>query len=129
MYCAMPRRGGRRCWPRAGVTLCSRPRVSRVTTAPASRAASSASPTRRSEEHTSELQSLRHLVCRLLLEKKKITRQDNVTGEPRARHTMHQNGIRQISGALDAADANCPGREPHLTVECLRRNEHSRHLP
>src|SRR5437899_12161261 len=27
---------------------------------------------RRSEEHTSELQSLRHLVCRLLLEKKKI---------------------------------------------------------
>src|SRR5258705_2590940 len=28
---------------------------------------------RRSEEHTSELQSLRHLVCRLLLEKKKLT--------------------------------------------------------
>src|SRR5262245_9247826 len=27
----------------------------------------------RSEEHTSELQSLRHLVCRLLLEKKKLT--------------------------------------------------------
>src|SRR5258705_11551776 len=26
---------------------------------------------RRSEEHTSELQSLRHLVCRLLLDKKK----------------------------------------------------------
>src|SRR5262245_65204485 len=32
------------------------------------------SPASRSEEHTSELQSLRHLVCRLLLEKKnKIT--------------------------------------------------------
>src|SRR5436853_5848661 len=30
-----------------------------------------ASDRRRSEEHTSELQSLRHLVCRLLLEKKK----------------------------------------------------------
>src|SRR5205814_5344864 len=29
---------------------------------------------RRSEEHTSELQSLRHLVCRLLLEKKKGVR-------------------------------------------------------
>src|SRR5205814_10185521 len=28
---------------------------------------------KRSEEHTSELQSLRHLVCRLLLEKKKYT--------------------------------------------------------
>src|SRR5437899_8192655 len=30
---------------------------------------------RRSEEHTSELQSLRHLVCRLLLEKKKKYKQ------------------------------------------------------
>src|SRR5690554_7675193 len=29
----------------------------------------------RSEEHTSELQSRPHLVCRLLLEKKKITKQ------------------------------------------------------
>src|SRR5437899_9506577 len=28
----------------------------------------------RSEEHTSELQSLRHLVCRLLLEKKKTAK-------------------------------------------------------
>src|SRR5258705_3389491 len=32
----------------------------------------SSEPVLRSEEHTSELQSLRHLVCRLLLEKKKI---------------------------------------------------------
>src|SRR5437899_4421299 len=31
----------------------------------------------RSEEHTSELQSLRHLVCRLLLEKKKLPRSIN----------------------------------------------------
>src|ERR1039458_10635960 len=31
----------------------------------------------RSEEHTSELQSLRHLVCRLLLEKKKIQTKRN----------------------------------------------------
>src|SRR5205814_2393347 len=39
-----------------------------------SRSPSSSRPisgSRRSEEHTSELQSLRHLVCRLLLEKKK----------------------------------------------------------
>src|ERR1039458_10672848 len=28
---------------------------------------------KRSEEHTSELQSLRHLVCRLLLEKKSVS--------------------------------------------------------
>src|SRR5262245_65232505 len=37
---------------------------------------------RRSEEHTSELQSLRHLVCRLLLEKKKISRIINSTNHP-----------------------------------------------
>src|SRR5437899_9434167 len=37
------------------------------------------SPGVRSEEHTSELQSLRHLVCRLLLEKKKKTKQQNTT--------------------------------------------------
>src|SRR5437899_8057085 len=35
------------------------------------RRAQAAAGCRRSEEHTSELQSLRHLVCRLLLEKKK----------------------------------------------------------
>jgi len=34
------------------------------------RQASAADKFNRSEEHTSELQSLRHLVCRLLLEKK-----------------------------------------------------------
>src|SRR5258706_3613958 len=33
----------------------------------------------RSEEHTSELQSLTNLVCRLLLEKKKNTAADSVT--------------------------------------------------
>src|SRR5436853_1343118 len=38
---------------------------------------------RRSEEHTSELQSLRHLVCRLLLEKKKKERSktENTKGD------------------------------------------------
>src|SRR5690625_6655112 len=34
-------------------------------------------PTSRSEEHTSELQSRGHLVCRLLLEKKKKEKQQN----------------------------------------------------
>src|SRR5579862_9996476 len=37
----------------------------------APRCSRSGSPRRRSEEHTSELQSQFHLVCRLLLEKKK----------------------------------------------------------
>src|SRR5258705_7771452 len=44
-------------------------------------------PAQRSEEHTSELQSLRHLVCRLLLEKKKkneevrASRRTNISSE------------------------------------------------
>src|SRR5262245_65126459 len=46
--------------------------ASRRSAAPASRSpATPRSRSPRSEEHTSELQSLRHLVCRLLLEKKK----------------------------------------------------------
>src|ERR1039458_10689388 len=45
--------------------------------------------TRRSEEHTSELQSLRHLVCRLLLEKKKTKKQP--------RHpVLHSNSTRSV---------------------------------
>src|SRR2546425_3956276 len=35
----------------------------------------------RSEEHTSELQSLAYLVCRLLLEKKKKKKHDNMLNE------------------------------------------------
>src|SRR5262245_63006975 len=42
---------------------------------------------RRSEEHTSELQSLRHLVCRLLLEKKKKhSPRDNLPPNSETRH-------------------------------------------
>src|SRR5436853_5043744 len=39
----------------------------------------------RSEEHTSELQSLRHLVCRLLLEKKK-KQKTNTNRDPHRQH-------------------------------------------
>src|SRR2546422_7886698 len=38
-------------------------------------------PVRRSEEHTSELQSRLHLVCRLLLEKKKKEYEDRQNAE------------------------------------------------
>src|SRR5690349_24210265 len=41
------------------------------TVAPSAASAPRSSPPKRSEEHTSELQSRRDLVCRLLLEKKK----------------------------------------------------------
>src|SRR5437899_7184397 len=46
-------------------------------------------PLPRSEEHTSELQSLRHLVCRLLLEKKKRSR---YLALPQRYHAPAQNG-------------------------------------
>src|SRR5438045_6075811 len=49
--------------------------TARPRSAPAASATAAASR-RRSEEHTSELQSLRHLVCRLLLEKKNKTKQN-----------------------------------------------------
>src|SRR2546422_7661554 len=46
----------------------------------------------RSEEHTSELQSRLHLVCRLLLEKKKKT--DHIKPTPRdTNHIQNDNGI------------------------------------
>src|SRR5258708_18483900 len=47
----------------------------------------------RSEEHTSELQSPDHLVCRLLLEKKKSAAQDDLD-------TCHSSGRHQSEGAL-----------------------------
>src|SRR5687767_15254182 len=70
--CALPiswARGG--CWPAARAArprACGTPRRACPTGRTASRRAAS---TPRSEEHTSELQSLAYLVCRLLLEKKK----------------------------------------------------------
>src|SRR5438093_7730983 len=40
----------------------------------------------RSEEHTSELQSLTNLVCRLLLEKKKNKKQNTQQPQPNTKH-------------------------------------------
>src|SRR5205814_10439016 len=50
------------CWPKSAGGGAARSRIDPSTRTRA-----------RSEEHTSELQSLRHLVCRLLLEKKKTS--------------------------------------------------------
>src|SRR2546425_9608414 len=41
----------------------------------------------RSEEHTSELQSLAYLVCRLLLEKKKKKKRNTIQQNTRHQHT------------------------------------------
>src|SRR5258708_26679527 len=44
----------------------------------------------RSEEHTSELQSPDHLVCRLLLEKKKKHRETRESQQGRTKHSGHR---------------------------------------
>src|SRR5947199_3608471 len=44
----------------------------------------------RSEEHTSELQSLRHLVCRLLLEKKKNKKKTNTYTQENSKNRQQQ---------------------------------------
>src|SRR5437899_9602588 len=57
----------------------------------------------RSEEHTSELQSLRHLVCRLLLEKKKcrtsntcVRQGDHQRTAVRPTRAQHRSNLRPI---------------------------------
>src|SRR2546425_1369895 len=84
------------CRPRASrgwasITLkpkakcCRTPAGSRCTAAPRARTMRTCRRSRRtrkrSEEHTSELQSLAYLVCRLLLEKKKKKKQTPIYGQ------------------------------------------------
>src|SRR5690349_23088137 len=69
---------------------------------PRTRSSSRSAPARRcrrSEEHTSELQSRRDLVCRLLLEKKKKTNQQTPPPQhhqplPHTLPTSHQQPLR-----------------------------------
>src|ERR1019366_5294819 len=65
----------------------------------------------RSEEHTSELQSLTNLVCRLLLEKKKTDNHD----------TKHTNGN---DAQKEAANAYSSGQDPRC---CRRAVSHGSH--
>src|SRR5258705_10196039 len=55
----------------------------------------------RSEEHTSELQSLRHLVCRLLLEKKKKKTKNTMPADTQPRQ-LHRERT-GVSHAIQAA--------------------------
>src|SRR5437016_7041979 len=55
---------------------------------PAGRGSSSVASPTRSEEHTSELQSLTNLVCRLLLEKKKKIKDEELPKGARDAETM-----------------------------------------
>src|SRR5258708_29274946 len=74
----------------------------------------------RSEEHTSELQSPDHLVCRLLLEKKKIANRHKIVG------LRHKHGVRQavISEAVHALigpvsiNRSCTSASCASSVQC-----------
>src|SRR5947199_3960112 len=62
---------------------------------------------RRSEEHTSELQSLRHLVCRLLLEKKKkYSRPSRITSPPISEHLASTAWSARCSSAIEPLTRN-----------------------
>src|SRR5947208_7406530 len=78
--CAAPSRPNRLRGSRARG---ARPRLNH---APRPRSALQAPGCARSEEHTSELQSPDHLVCRLLLEKKKKKIQDHQTTITNTKH-------------------------------------------
>src|SRR5438093_7424757 len=70
------------------------------------RARSTASFTRpRSEEHTSELQSLTNLVCRLLLEKKKKNKQ-HTEREPEINTQIHSRTAHQREGVQHRPNVN-----------------------
>src|SRR5258706_12174339 len=53
----------------------------------------------RSEEHTSELQSLTHLVCRLLLEKKKKTEHQFEIHKSRSSFSIHHGPAPLVNNA------------------------------
>src|SRR5688572_32086938 len=66
-------------------------RWSRTRWRPAPRTGSS---NRRSEEHTSELQSQSNLVCRLLLEKKKKKKKKKINKKKKIKYQTNQNNTK-----------------------------------
>src|SRR3989441_8982477 len=64
----------------ASFNLSSSPATARTSPVSPTSPRTTTSPGTRSEEHTSELQSLAYLVCRLLLEKKKKSNEIDGTG-------------------------------------------------
>src|SRR2546425_6713433 len=61
----------------------------------------------RSEEHTSELQSLAYLVCRLLLEKKNLNKMPGLIREARDMH-----GIKEATRKRGQAKPDAPPAAP-----------------
>src|ERR1035441_10103005 len=93
-------------------TMCSAAGTLRLARCASRNGAERRPPSRkhRSEEHTSELQSLRHLVCRLLLEKKKNKRQNaSPFSSPVLEELLHL-----LSCALGPGLLRCTTRTPSV---------------
>src|SRR5229473_2319211 len=67
--------------------------------------------TSRSEEHTSELQSLAYLVCRLLLEKKKNYRSGITMAESKKQHSLScLSALTPSAPAISTSSSGCGRR-------------------
>src|ERR1035441_316837 len=73
------------------------------------KASTRTSSVKRSEEHTSELQSLRHLVCRLLLEKKTHDAEVAAAGAPVALAARATGGGVRARPVIDPTSSAAPG--------------------
>src|SRR5262245_63930430 len=76
----------------------------------------------RSEEHTSELQSLRHLVCRLLLEKKKVPIELGHRGIFLARRVLRFDGV-SVAGGQEQTGDLLPSCRAELAPQLHHRHE------
>src|SRR2546430_12053851 len=98
-------------------------RVPSTFAAPANRNAFT-KPTQRSEEHTSELQSQSNLVCRLLLEKKKKTNeQDNLRSCNKDQFRRGAHGSKDFAGPGSRTDSYYP--RCHSDTAAPLANSHS----
>src|SRR5262245_64318900 len=79
--------------------------------------------TPRSEEHTSELQSLRHLVCRLPLSKKKAWRWTSPRSPPTGRRPPHAR-----TGPERPYVSTDPAQTHHRRINQRQTNTPSHHL-
>src|SRR2546422_4125273 len=88
-------------------------------------ASESATRSRRSEEHTSELQSRLHLVCRLLLEKKK-NRRTNSNGRYLVSTVPYWHAVAQVRSVKKRPDNPCSSYSPLLRRDSVHpANQHS----
>src|SRR2546421_2152929 len=91
--------------------------------------AAGSGPGRRSEEHTSELQSRSDLVCRLLLEKKKVQRFGEHSSEASFRAVVERHLPLAFGTPSRMTDNNALAEDIDPTVFTLRPRKGNRLIP